>query len=108
MDKIDRSDARPLEQSFDEHSWIEQLVDELLIFALLHTLRAKDFKKLDRSNLVTSVGKLASLRDQGNFTDEEFAGLIAYLLSIYVGNEVEERFNKALLNKIPMLLSSLQ
>jgi hypothetical protein len=64
----------------------------------------RELSVINKESLKSVVKELSSLRDKGTLNDEEFSNLLAYVCSIYVENEVEERFRKILASKLHLFL----
>jgi len=71
--------------------------------ACIHNSR-HELSALNRANLRSVVKEISALRDAGTINDEEFSELIAYVCSVYIESEVEERFRRILGNKFQLLL----
>jgi hypothetical protein len=64
----------------------------------------RELSSLNKATLKSVIKDLSSLRDKGTLNDEEFSELIAYVCSVYVENEVEERFRRIFANKLHLFL----
>ena len=57
--------------------------------------------------LLGLIRKAVSLEKQGLITEEEFTTIVAYICSVYIGNEVESRVSRILEKKIYLTLKPL-
>ncbi len=66
-------------------------------------VRSSEFSNPNTYSFKNMVKYISSLHEKGIVDDEGFTNLLLYACSIFIENEVNERFQKILANKLPLL-----
>lgn len=65
-------------------------------------LHRSDFSSLNAYSFKNMAKYIASLREKGIINDDGYADLLLYACSIFIENEVVERVERVLANKLPV------